>query len=188
MPLPVDLWCTHSRTSVREYRQRRNDRDRDLHQIRPPEPPRCLVQVSVRQKRVRSIGRPNATGACLRNASVTCCTIYSVGHAVTLRLTYLSERIATGFGHDANGNVVRLGLSPDKPKKIDRKQNRGKFEKIDRKQNRMEEEYGIKVSQYTVEAEEHIADDRENTQRHDGAHAEAGKDGKSCGVPDNIDI
>ena len=25
----------------------------------------------------------------------------------------------------------------------------------------MEEEYGIKVSQYTVEAEEHIADDRE---------------------------
>src|SRR6516164_11768404 len=66
MPLPADLWCTHSRTLVREYRQRRNDRDRGWpHQIRPPEPPRWLVQVSVRQKRVRSIGRPNATGALL---------------------------------------------------------------------------------------------------------------------------
>jgi len=52
----------------------------------------------------------------------------------------------------------------------------------------MKEEYGIKVSQYTVEAEEHIANDRENTQRHNGAHAEAGKDGESCGVPDNIDV
>ena len=79
-------------------------------------------------------------------------------------------------------------MSPDKLEKIDRKQNRGKFEKIDRKQNRMEEEYGIKVSQYTVEAEEHIANDRENTQRHNGAHAEAGKDGESCGVSDNIGI
>src|SRR5215831_2170996 len=65
MPLPADLWCTHSRTSVQEYRQRRNDRDRGLHQIRPPEPPRWLVQVSVRKKRVRSIGRPNAIGALL---------------------------------------------------------------------------------------------------------------------------
>ena len=90
--------------------------------------------------------------------------------------------------HDANRNVGRPGLSPDKLEKIYRKQHRGKLEKVDRKQNRMEEEYGIKVSQYTVEAEEHIADDRENTQRHDGAHAEAGKDGKSCGVSDNIDI
>ena len=101
----------------------------------------------------------------MRNASVICCAIHSaVGCA-----------IATGLGRNANGKVVRPG-SP------------GKLEKIDRKQNRMEEEYGIKVSRYTVEAEEHIADDRENTQRHDGAHAEAGKDGKSCGVSDNIDI
>ena len=51
----------------------------------------------------------------------------------------------------------------------------------------MKEEYGIKVSQHTVEAEEHIADDCENAQRHDGAHAEAAKDGESCGVSDNID-
>ena len=51
----------------------------------------------------------------------------------------------------------------------------------------MEEEYGIKVSQYTVDAEEHIADDRENTQRHDSAHAEAAEDGESSGVSDNID-
>src|SRR5262244_2984362 len=64
MPLPADLWYTRSRTLVREYRRRRNDRDRGwLH--RPPEPPRWLVQVSVRQKRVRSIGRHNATGALL---------------------------------------------------------------------------------------------------------------------------
>ena len=52
----------------------------------------------------------------------------------------------------------------------------------------MEEEYGIKASHYTVEAEEHIADNRENAQRHDGAHAEAAEDGESCGVSDNIDI
>ena len=45
------------------YTQRRNDRDRGWpHLTRPPEPPRWLVQVSVRQKRVRSIG-PNATDA-----------------------------------------------------------------------------------------------------------------------------
>jgi len=63
---PADLWCTRSRKLVREYRQRRNDRDRGWpHQIRPPEPPRWLVQMSVRQKRDRSIGRPYATGALL---------------------------------------------------------------------------------------------------------------------------
>jgi hypothetical protein len=54
-----------------------------------------------------------------------------------LRITYLSERIATGFGHDADGNVVRPGLYPDKLEKIDRKQYRDELEKIDRKQNRM---------------------------------------------------
>src|SRR6516164_7034587 len=63
MPLPAHPWRTRSRKLVREYRQRRNDRDRGWpHQARPPEPPRWLVQVSVRQKRARSIG-PNTTGA-----------------------------------------------------------------------------------------------------------------------------
>ena len=59
-----NLWCKRSRTLVREYRQRRNDPDRGWpNQTRPPpEPLRWLVQVSVRQKRVRSIG-PNATDA-----------------------------------------------------------------------------------------------------------------------------
>src|SRR5262249_61445301 len=58
-----NLSRTRSQKLVREYRQRRNDRDRGWpHQARPPEPPRWLVQVSVRQKPARSIG-PNATGA-----------------------------------------------------------------------------------------------------------------------------
>jgi hypothetical protein len=88
-------------------------------------------------------------------------------------------------GPTRQGLCSRNASSPGKLQKIDRKQNRGKLEKIERKQNRMEEEYGIKVSQYTVETEEHIADDRENTQH--GAHAETAKDGESCGVSDNVD-
>jgi len=63
----------------------------------------------------------------------------------------------------------------------------GKLEKIDRKQNRMEEEHGIEVSQYSIEAEQHIADHRKDAQRHNGAHAEAGKDRQRCRVSDNID-
>src|SRR5260370_14290726 len=182
MPLAANLWRTHSRKLVREYRQRRNDRDRGWpHQTRPPEPPRWLVQVSVRQKRDRSIGRPNATGALLERC------LGNLLHDPSSAALF-SERICTGFGRDANGKVVRPGLSPGKLEKIDRKQNRAKLEKIDRKQNRMEEADGTTVSQYTVEAEEHIADSRENTQRHDGAHAEAAKDGESCGVSDHIDI
>src|SRR5215471_9226876 len=63
MLLPGNLSRTRSQKLVREYRQQRNDRGRGWpHQAPPPEPPPWLVQVSVRQKRARSIG-PNATGA-----------------------------------------------------------------------------------------------------------------------------
>jgi hypothetical protein len=63
----------------------------------------------------------------------------------------------------------------------------GKLGKIDWKQNGVEEEYRIKVSQYTVQGEQHIAHDREDTQRHDGAHGEAAENRESCRVSDDID-
>jgi hypothetical protein len=63
----------------------------------------------------------------------------------------------------------------------------GKLEQIDRKQNEMQEEYGIKVGQDAVDAEQHIAHHRQETQRHDGAHAEAAEHRNSRGVPHDID-
>src|SRR5580692_3789391 len=51
----------------------------------------------------------------------------------------------------------------------------------------MEEEYRIKMGQHAVDAEQHIAHDRKDTQRHDGAHAKAAEHRKSRGVPHDID-
>src|SRR6202048_976299 len=51
----------------------------------------------------------------------------------------------------------------------------------------MEEEYRIKVSQNAVDAEQHIAHDRKDTQRHDGAHAKAAKHRNIRGGPTEVD-
>src|SRR4030095_11582021 len=44
-----------------------------------------------------------------------------------------------------------------------------------RKQHEMQNEHGIKIVEIAVEAEQHVADEREDPERDHGAHAEGGK-------------
>jgi hypothetical protein len=51
----------------------------------------------------------------------------------------------------------------------------------------MQNEHGIKIVEIAVEAEQHVADEREDPERDHGAHAEGGKHARRGGVAQKID-